>query len=333
MKEGKAILITVKPRIHICLLSMQKGGVRKNGGVGFAINSPVARLVVRQSNDFSYSEVRPKGFEEEQVEELLLILKSAAKRHSLGDAIHVTVDGQFRTHVGMGSDTAIRLAALEGMFYLNERKIGRNELVRLSRRGGTSGIGINTYFSGGLVLDLGISRDNVPLAPSAQIHPRALPLRLPTVSMASWPIRLCIPKCIPVKSRQEEADFFTRTTPIPRQEAFEASYEAIFGVYASAWERDFTGFCRSISALQQTSWKRQEWEQYGCELGNIGGMLRELGASAVGLSSLGPMLYCFGDGTTLVRISENAHDLRCEVYETLPSNSGRDIVECGFVTC
>ena len=63
-------------------------------------------------------------------------------------------------------------------------------------------------------------------------HPQAtspsVPLSFPSVPVPDWSLCLCIPQFIPPKSREEERDFFVRTTPIVAMDSFRASYEAIF---------------------------------------------------------------------------------------------------------
>ena len=304
---------------------MHNGGARKNGGIGLALTEPRGILHITESDNIGFEDHRENPLAESEMEELLGIMESVSVKFALGTRVHVVLDGNLQTHVGMGSGTAIRLGVLEGLFCINQRTMSRKELIQESNRGGTSGIGINTYFSGGLVLDLGVQNNDDVFLPSSQATSPSVPLSFPSVPVPDWSLCLCIPQFIPPKSREEERDFFVRTTPIVAMDSFRASYEAIFGVYAAVVEGNFSAFCRSIRGLQETRWKKQEWSEYGWELHEITIRLQELGAEVVGMSSLGPMLYCFGAGLALERIGRKAMALNCEIIVTRPYNFGREI--------
>jgi beta-ribofuranosylaminobenzene 5'-phosphate synthase len=51
--------------------------------------------------------------------------------------------------------------------------------------------------------------------------------------------------------------------------------------------------------------------------------LNRIGADCVGMSSLGPMLFCLGRPSTLDGVVGQQHSLDCDVFYTIPDNSGR----------
>jgi beta-ribofuranosylaminobenzene 5'-phosphate synthase len=136
---------------------------------------------------------------------------------------------------------------------------------------------------------------------------------------------LCVPLAITPKTQQEELAFFERATPLPASASFEASFVALFEIYATAAERDYASFCRGIERMQQTAWKRAERMEYGSALAMLDAALREAGAECVGMSSLGPMLFCFADPVRLATIADAARAMGCFVYRTAPSNRGREV--------
>src|SRR6266550_3005713 len=135
--------ILVRPRIHITLISMHRGGYRANGGIGFALEEPKAILTIDASKNFDVRDQRRCGFSQSELLQLGAAVSEAKSALKLNRNIQVRVEGEMRTHYGMGSATAIRLAVLEGLLTTNKKKIDRKDLVALSKRGGTSGIGIN----------------------------------------------------------------------------------------------------------------------------------------------------------------------------------------------
>ena len=80
--------------------------------------------------------------------------------------------------------------------------------------------------------------------------------------------------------------------------------------------------------MQRTAWKRAERAEYGEPLNALAGELAGFGTDCVGMSSLGPTLFCFGDAVRLAEIARMADSLDCDVYRTLPSNAGRHVTEC-----
>jgi beta-ribofuranosylaminobenzene 5'-phosphate synthase len=253
------------------------------------------------------------------------MVKRAMIEDQLGPGADVRITGELRTHVGMGSGTALRLGILEGIYTLYGIPSTPEHLIKRSRRGGTSGIGINTYFSGGLVLDLGIPQDGAPYGPSSRANAMRSPTALPVLEMPEWTLGLCLPRSIRPKTEEEEVEFFARTAPLSPAASFQAAYEALFNVYASVAEADYTAFCGAVGAMQETEWKAREWREYDPALQTLRGNLLALGADCVGMSSLGPMLFCTGNSSRLSEIAQHEEALDCDVICTKASNRGRSL--------
>ena len=305
---------------------MHLDGVRKNGGVGFAISEPSCLLDIRLSSQFELADCRDFPFTDTEARQLSSTVESAMNKYRLASSVNVKLTGPLRTHVGLGSATAIRLAVLEGLFQLNGRPISAQELVSQSNRGGTSGVGINTYFSGGMVHDLGVPNDRSEFIPSSRgVRPRR-PSSLPALEMPNWPLCVCIPNFIQPKTQDQEVSFFSRAAPVESTSSYETAYHALFGVYAAVLDDDFSNFCKAITAMQAAVWKNREWSQYGDVLWELARRLQDYGADCVGMSSLGPLLYCFGNDQVLRRIHKNAANLNCDIFHSLPTNSGRALL-------
>lgn len=309
---------------------MHDAPVRRNGGIGFALSAPQATLTFTPSKAFEIIDRRRKALHDIEIASVLSDLTIAKATLDLETAFIVDIEGEFATHVGMGSGTSIRLACIEGLLALNGVDLQQEEIVRLSARGGTSGIGINTYFDGGLIFDLGVKDDGAGYAPSDVIRPQALPLTLPRLALPRWEISLFIPRSIAAKSQQEEAEFFRRVLPLRPDASHRACYEALFGVYASIREQDESAFATSIMRMQDTDWKAREWLEYGPPLTRLRDSIHDLGAEYVGMSSLGPMLFAGGTPEFLLDVVAAGDALDCDVIVTRMSNAGRtkDVSPC-----
>ena len=318
-------VVEVCARVHLGLISMHADAVRRNGGIGFAVAAPNAAIQIRQSKQLHVRDERRFSFTSSEIEQIERVVYSAMLEDQLGFGADVRITGELRTHVGMGSGTALRLGILEGIYALHDVAVEREHLIKKSRRGGTSGVGINTYFSGGLVLDLGVPQDGAPYGPSSRANATRSPTALPVLQMPDWSLCLCVPRSIRPKTEEEEVEFFTQIAPLSPAASFRAAYEALFNVYASVAEADYTAFCGAVAAMQQTEWKAKEWDEYGAALQTLRVKLLSLGADCVGLSSLGPMLFCLGDPSCLSEIARQEEPLDCDVICTKAGNRGRSL--------
>lgn len=316
--------IKISPRVHIGLISMHEAAPRRNGGLGFAVEGPVASIKVTGGQRFEVLDRRSTPMNGQEVARLSDQLASIKEDLGLSYGATFEIAGDFLTHFGMGSGTAIRLGCIEGLLEVNRRAVGRQELIRLSGRGGTSGVGISTYFDGGFTVDLGVKGGGSDhFVPSSAAGADALPLQLHRQSFPKWPMGLCLPrKCRP-KTQEEEVEFFRRVTPLAAANSFEAAYIAVFQVLASLVEQDYQSFCHAIKAMQNSEWKRLERAEYAPYVDDTDRALRDLGADCVGMSSLGPMLYFFASAEALERVRAHSEQLDADIFLTLPANNGR----------
>jgi beta-ribofuranosylaminobenzene 5'-phosphate synthase len=321
------IQITAFPRIHICLLSMHEGGYRKNGGLGFAIDLPSYLVTCEISANRSLSYDPKCAISERDLTRLAQAIDRTlytAKDRNIGYDIRIAAN--FKSHIGLGNGTALTLACCEAVSVCNRLNLSDAVLVGLSERGGASGIGIETYFHGGFVFDLGIkasestfrsSEDNIPT--------RKKPLTLTRQQLSEWKVGVCIPKKLESISYEEESTFFKETCPLPAQEVYQAIHEALFGCLAGVIEHDFDVFCEAINALQRSTWKAKEIKLHGTSVVNLRECILEAGAKAVGMSSFGPVLYFFAHDLTTVMNTCIAQIPDCDFFVAGIRNNGRTI--------
>jgi beta-ribofuranosylaminobenzene 5'-phosphate synthase len=329
MEQGQRsparLIITVNSRLHLTLLAMHSGEYRINGGIGFAIADPACELAFSAASDFAIDDRRADPLSSSELERLTSILHAEQKRRGFATALDIAIGGKMRTHSGFGSGTAISLACLEALHRLNGSMPAPAALISASGRGGTSGIGIHTYFSGGCVFDLGRPIEGEPHEPSHQATASQPPLVLDHLLMPEWDIGICIPLDIPHKSEAEERAFFERACPQPAGAVYETLYHSLFGLYAAIREADRATFCRALRAIQECAWKKAERLEYGSALAEIEQTLYDCGAEAVGMSSLGPSLFFLADNVADVISRMQSARPDCECFSTRPANCGREL--------
>lgn len=326
MPNSKILRIISYPRIHISLIGMNDDGYRINGGIGFSVSEPIITCYFSKSFEVLIIDEREKKFTSDELERLKKTIYECCATHNLKTAIKCTISGNSLPHYGLGSNTAIYLSCIEAVLLLNDQSYDNKKLVDLSKRGGTSGIGINTYFDGGFVFDIGIKKHKQILNPSSIAkRNNVLPTVLNKCKSPEWKIGLCIPNLIENKSEDEEIDFFQNNCPIDKFSVQEILYESTYGIASSIIENDYITFCMAINKIQITKWKLLERSLYGNKLIEIESALKELGADCVGMSSLGPGLFFTGE-----KIEEIISGLTMTFpsvicYTTTMNNQGRII--------
>lgn len=318
-------IITIPTRLHLTLISMHANGYRQNGGIGFAIDSPNIQLQIEKSDAFEIKDHRSNGLSKQEKDRLISTLKEMYASRNFKKACRITISGDAPTHMGFGSGTAVRFGAIEGFFLINEYKYTQDEIVFASKRGGVSGIGVETYFNGGFVFDLGRA-DKSEFAPSSAMEEtkRSLPLTCKKLAMPSWKIGICIPNIMP-KTEAEEKDFFQKTCPIEEVESYKVLYHSTYGVLASIMENDIEVFANAIKQIQSCKWKYAERSLYGDALVRIEDYIYKNGALAVGMTSLGSSLYFVSkDIDTLIQ-KASMEMPQCRWISADVNNTGRMI--------
>ena len=326
LKINYHLKLIVTSRLHLTLLALHSGRYRINGGLGFAVSAPSCELLFSKSTDFSIRDNRDDSLTTEESDRLQTLLQEEQKQRNFEHAIDAVLTGNMRPHAGFGSGTAITLACLEALHLVNGSQATPTELIAASKRGGTSGVGIHSYFSGGYVFDLGRKIDGNPFMPSNQTGAKRSPLLLDQGPMPNWEFGICLPAGIPHKTQDEEREFFARTCPLPADAVYETIYHTLFGLYAALREADRAGFCNALKTIQTCAWKQAERQEYGRELLDIEQTIYNAGAEAVGMSSLGPSLFFLADDVpgTIEKMRIARPD--CDWRITRPDNHGRQIV-------
>jgi beta-ribofuranosylaminobenzene 5'-phosphate synthase len=275
---------------------MDANGYRQNGGIGFSVSEPRATVSVSPASEFSLNDSRRWPLQPAEQTRLLSVAQNFAE-----SSVQIEISGDMPSHYGFGSATGIRLATLEAITKVTGKTIDRAGLVRASGRGGTSGIGVTTYFDGGFVFDVGVKNTRTTLLPSSALEGvRPSPLVVKQLKMPEWKIGLCIPSGIPPQTEEQEIAFFKRACPTVAAATTETLYHVVYGAVASVHDQDFNTFCEAIKAIQSCTWKRMERQLYGEALLLIEREIYRAGASAVGMSSLGPGLFLLADDVDTV---------------------------------
>ncbi|MGD1046597.1 MAG: beta-ribofuranosylaminobenzene 5'-phosphate synthase family protein [Bacteroidota bacterium] len=320
------IEIISHPRLHLTLIGMNRGGYRINGGIGFAIADPFLHVVAGLHEKIEIEDRRDKPLPELELRRVKDKLEEVCGYYDLKKKVSIKITGGIPSHTGFGSSTAIRLSSIEALLEINNVKISNDQIISISGRGGTSGIGVHTYFDGGILLDVGRKSDSSKLAPSSAHETiKGLPLPIYSAKMPLWEIGICIPLDISTLTEKEELKFFERTCPIDNYEVYKTLYHVVYGLVAAIEENDKLSFCSAIKSIQEFQWKKSERGEYGERLSHYENIIYESKAQVVGMSSLGPALFFLAEDVSKVIYEAKKKCPKVLFFMTLPSNEGRSL--------
>jgi beta-ribofuranosylaminobenzene 5'-phosphate synthase len=291
----KILALDVPGRVHLSLFDLTGNGYRRHGGLGFSIQSGY-RCLASSSRKAIVLDRRPQSQgNEEQAAALTDLIDRVAKAEGI-PAIQFEILEGFSVHQGLGSGTALRLAATEALLTLGDRVFTSERLIGLSGRGGVSGVGVNSYFTGGLVVDAGVRAMSSEAFKSSDDfeHVSVQPLRLLRAEMPAWEVGVCLPLADGQIDIERERSFFLKEAGFGSPlDCGAIAYEAFLGVLPAVLESDFEAFVLSLDALQKTRWKAKEWDIHDGRFDAVQQLIRQRGGKGVALSSLGPALIYF----------------------------------------
>ena len=313
--------VSASPRIHIGLSDLAGVSARSFCGVGFSIAGPSTcwsiedsdRFLVQGTSDLDISALDKLG---EIIE--------TSKRLPI-DGFTANLEKSPPQHIGLGSKTSLLLSLIAAIDRLKALNLSADQIQRMSGRGGASGVGINLFFSGGIVWDGGH-----PWSISRQFFPSsASKMEKPPPMLARWPFpdRWLVGLALPDKSLfsgVNEISFFRSNTPIPDDEALKTMSSMYHGVIPAFVTSDVALLKESLEDIHSTGLKRRELLAQSPKTIRAMDELRKLSGVAVGLSSLGPLIYGIFDKNDAVSQAQFEQTTKAIGANYLGSFSGQN---------
>lgn len=318
------VRVSVPSRVHLTLIDLGCTGYRRNGGVGFGITAPRSTLVFAPHTAVDLRALASCGYLPAEIASLTERLERLMNQQQLTQGLHLAEVQLPARHGGFGTGTAVALASLESLFLLNDLNVDPKFLRDHCGRGGASGIGLSSYFSGGFIFDVGRRFNSAPIVGSdATDEVDEPPLEMARLDMADWPMGVLVPPGVSAISPEQERAFFSQRLPLPVADVFEVTYHALFGTLAAVQSCDYDAFCASINALQCCAWKRAEIDLYGQTVRAYAEHLTSIGCDAVAMSSIGPALIFWARDFDAVFAAAVCQYGASAVFRTHPDNTGR----------
>ncbi|HYV48421.1 MAG TPA: beta-ribofuranosylaminobenzene 5'-phosphate synthase family protein, partial [Myxococcaceae bacterium] len=203
------VRIRAPARLHWALLNLSGLLNRVDGGIGLMIDEPAWEIEA----GLDQAGIHGVPLEDDHlagIQQVLAKLPSGISRQ-----LGIRIVSSIPAHAGLGSKTSLLLAVGRAASLLSGQADSPLNIARLLSRGGTSGIGVNGYSAGGLIWDVGrkYPAEKSHFGPSSLSHcppPRAIRL-----SSLDWLSVVHFRFDRTGLSGSDEADFFSRTCPLP----------------------------------------------------------------------------------------------------------------------
>lgn len=285
------IEIIAPSRLHFSLSDLGNASLYMYGGIGVGISEPSHKITCTKGSGNIHFHGEAKKWKAE-LEKLFHELNA----HCGTDLIDIDVTSMVPPHSGFGSHTALCLGLIEAVGIATESGWSEGDIVSLSRRGGTSGVGIQTYFHGGLAYDYGRPALTGEHHPSSIETKRSEVLSGPQVPFPShWEVLVVLPKGKHVYG-ETEVMFFRDNTPTDPIEALRAIATIHHGILPAIMSANLSVLTKSLAALHKCGFKRLELSNQSQAVQAMYHRFVSLGF-ACGLSSFGPLLYAIVDAS------------------------------------
>jgi beta-ribofuranosylaminobenzene 5'-phosphate synthase len=308
--------IITPSRLHLTLIDLNASIGRVDGGIGITLDDPVIKIKAEKSDDV---EIAGSSEHSERMR------NSAEKLLPKGAGIHISVEKDYPSHIGLGSGTQASLAAGMAVNMVYNLGLSVNDIARAVGRGGTSGIGVAAFENGGFILDGGHKfSEKKAFLPSAasKLPPAPILLRK---DFPKWDIVVAVPEQKGAYLRKE-VNIFQKECPIPLRQVEKLSHIILMQLLPALVEEDIVTFGESINSTQEIGFKKKEVELQPVSK-KLMQVLRYGGAYGAGMSSFGPTVYALGENArNLKKMAEEFLGGKGHVFITRARNEGASLM-------
>ncbi|WP_048206134.1 beta-ribofuranosylaminobenzene 5'-phosphate synthase [Methanococcoides methylutens] len=315
------IKIRSPSRLHLSLIDMNAELGRVDGGAGITLDYPNITLTAEKTDGI---EVTGGSALSERV------YAAAEALLPEGEGISVHVEEDMPPHVGLGSGTQIALSAAAAVNELYDLGMSVTELAIKVGRGGTSGIGVASFESGGFIVDCGHKfSEKGSFSPSSASRADPAPVVF-RHDFPEWGIILALPDSKGAHDAQE-VDIFKKECPIPLQEVQEISHVVLMQMMPAIIEGDIENFGMALNHLQMVGFKKREVALQSPEVRDLIEFMQDLGVAGAGMSSFGPVVFGVVDHSRIAEQIRNESQMFLDetvggkVVLTRANNSGAKI--------
>lgn len=288
------IIVDAPSRLHFTLIDLHGGLGRIDGGIGVALKSP--RIKIRVKPRSTSAEIT-SDINDSIPPRIKPILARLTENLGCESNFEIELIESIPKHIGLGSNTQLAMATARAVTYFVGLNMNSSQLARLAGRGGTSGIGVATFETGGFVMDAGhIQKEKKEFLPSHFSDAAPPELMMRAEIPGNWYFVTTTPYIGQGLHGEQEADIFKQHCPIPRVEVEKLSHLILMTLLPAIAEEDILSFGSALRTIQSIGFKRIENELQHKVVKDLYDFYYENGALGAGLSSFGPTTYALVDG-------------------------------------
>jgi len=289
--------IETAARLHLSLIDLNGSNNRIDGGIGISINDP--KLNIECVENDSKDEVTFNDSSDTiitndvLVEKILETSKLVKNYYNIDSNFTFNIQKIYPLHHGLGLGTQLALSIAKLITSCHSIDATTYSLAEVVHRGGTSGIGVETFNSGGLIVDGGHKMDlKKRFAPSSTSRVSPPPVLARYDFPEKWNIILAIPSVSNKVSGKMEVSIFDSYTPIAQKDVEKIAYLTLMKLMPSVLEEDLNDFSSAVNQIQDIGFKRVERDLQSSSIQEVLDYMDENDIPCRGMSSFGPT--CFG---------------------------------------
>ena len=147
------VKVATSARLHMGFFDLS-GTISKFGSLGISLNAPCTHITLARSD-----RVLIDAKSDENVTKIVKILVNT---FNVKQNFSLIMHDSIPAHAGLGSGTQLALAIGVGLNQLFNLDISLAQIALVAKRGKRSGIGIGAFEQGGVLVDTGITNDELP---------------------------------------------------------------------------------------------------------------------------------------------------------------------------
>ena len=277
------VKIRTPSRLHFSLLDLNGALGRIDGGFGLTIADPNFQIIAERSTDIQVSTSIYR-------ERAITVLQRLQQTYPF-PGIKLTFESEIPTHSGFGSGTQLALGIAQAVNLLYQFGLNVQQLAQAVGRGGTSGIGVAAFDTGGFIVDGGhrFPEEKASFLPSSAVGDILPPPILFRYPFPELPLLIVMPNCSRIYG-DKEVELFRTLCPQPEWVAQKLSHILLLQILPALIEGDMHNFGKALNNIQTFGWKRVEIDAQGSELQFTLDFLRESRTFGAGVSSWGPAI-------------------------------------------